>query len=318
MRTSRPKGRGRWVGGGAAVLLVLGLLGSLTGRPSPGPSDSLGQDQGASPSPSLAGVTAAPSVPQVAAAAAATAVPACTPTDQDRYVYHPDRLDVQAACRYVTGTVAAVRVEADGDRHILVALDPPYRALLTAANQGEELGDLVVEPVCVGEVTQADAVAACAADPDPLVLLPAIGERVWLEGRYVFDLDHGGWAELHPLYRWGPLAATSPPPPAASTVESTGGLSLRITALSSPVARGSDATLRAATAPGAGCTITVRYRSGPSRAAGLGPQTAGADGAIAWTWRIGSNTTPGIWPVTVACSLGGRSVSAGTSLAVVR
>ncbi|MBF6606653.1 MAG: hypothetical protein IVW53_13865 [Chloroflexi bacterium] len=133
-----------------------------------------------------------------------TANPAtCSPTDQDRYVYHPYRLAIHAACISITGTVAAVRHEVDGDVHILVALDPAYRYLLTTANQGVELGDLVVEPVCVRRVTQADAIATCASDPDPLAgLLPTVGARVWMEGRYVFDLDHGGWAELHPLYRW--------------------------------------------------------------------------------------------------------------------
>ncbi|MHB8460160.1 MAG: hypothetical protein ACYDAK_02135 [Candidatus Limnocylindrales bacterium] len=134
-----------------------------------------------------------------------TANPAtCSPTDQDRYVYHPYRLAIHAACISITGTVAAVRHEVDGDVHILVALDPAYRHLLMPANQGVELGDLVVEPVCVRRVTQADAIATCASDPDPLAgLLPTVGARVWMEGRYVFDLDHGGWAELHPLYRWG-------------------------------------------------------------------------------------------------------------------
>jgi hypothetical protein len=112
---------------------------------------------------------------------------------------------VLRACIRVTGTVAAIRKEADGDLHILLALDPAYRSLLRPANQGEELGDLVVEPVCVRSVTQADAVAICVSDPDPLPnVFPVVGEHVWMEGRYVLDLDHGGWAELHPLYRWGP------------------------------------------------------------------------------------------------------------------
>lgn len=134
-----------------------------------------------------------------------TPVPvACVPTDQDHYVYHPYRLKVAAACIRVTGIVQAVRQEADGDFHILLALDATYASLLTPANQGVELGDLVVEPICVHPVTQADAVALCAADPDRLPRpYPIVGDRVWMEGRYVFDLDHGGWAELHPLYRWG-------------------------------------------------------------------------------------------------------------------
>jgi hypothetical protein len=127
----------------------------------------------------------------------------CSPTDQLADVYHPDRLQVVARCLRVSGIVEAVRTEADGDRHVLLALDPPFRHLLRPANQGEELGDLVVEPVCVGRVTQADAIATCAADRDPIRTLPTVGMHIWMEGRYVFDLDHGGWAELHPLYRWG-------------------------------------------------------------------------------------------------------------------
>ncbi len=131
---------------------------------------------------------------------------ACTPTDQDRYVYNPSRLAVHAACIRVTGTVEAVRKEADGDFHILLAPDLAFRYLLRPANQGEELGDLVVEPVCVRSVTQTDAIAVCASDPDPLPPpYPTVGQHVWMEGRYVFDLEHGSWAELHPLYRWGAL-----------------------------------------------------------------------------------------------------------------
>lgn len=108
-----------------------------------------------------------------------------------------------AACKHVTGTVEAIRSEADGDLHILVKLDRRYRHLLRPANKGEELGDLVVEPVCVRSVSQQDAKATCRRDHDPIRNLPSVGDHIWLEGRYVFDLDHGGWAELHPLYRWG-------------------------------------------------------------------------------------------------------------------
>lgn len=129
---------------------------------------------------------------------------ACQATDQDQYVYNPNRLAVLAACIRVTGTVAAVRSEADGDVHMLIALDPAYGDLLTPANEGEELGDLVVEPVCVRAVTQNDAIATCQLDHDPLTSLPSVGMHIWLEGRYVHDLAHGGWSELHPLYRWGP------------------------------------------------------------------------------------------------------------------
>ena len=128
----------------------------------------------------------------------------CQPTDQDSYVYHPSRLTVMAPCIRVSGTIAAIRKEADGDRHILVALDPQYAYLLTPAN-ANELGDLVIEPVCVGSVTQTDAIGVCGSDHDPLDISGlTIGAHLWLEGRYVLDTSHGGWAELHPLYRYGP------------------------------------------------------------------------------------------------------------------
>jgi hypothetical protein len=46
-----------------------------------------------------------------------------------------------------------------------------------------------------------------------------------MEGRYVLDLEHGSWAELHPLYRWGTQGAspfnTAPPPPTATRVRIT-------------------------------------------------------------------------------------------------
>jgi hypothetical protein len=78
-------------------------------------------------------------------------------------------------------------------------------------------------------------------------------------------------------------------------------LPISVVSLSSPVAPFSDATLEIQTAPGATCAITVRYKSGRSRAKGLVPKTADAKGRIVWQWRVGSNTTPGQWPIDVTC-----------------
>ena len=124
-------------------------------------------------------------------------------TDQDQYVYKPSRLKVLAPCIRAEGKIAAIRTEADGDEHILLALDPAFANLVNAANSGVERGDLVVEPVCELRVSQADAIAICATDKDPLSLHGlSVGAHVWMTGRYVNDMDHGGWAELHPLYAW--------------------------------------------------------------------------------------------------------------------
>jgi hypothetical protein len=126
----------------------------------------------------------------------------CTPTTQDQYVYHPSRLEVLQSCIRVSGVVHAMRVENDGDLHLQLTLDAAYQTLLEPANRLEQ-GDLVVEPVCVALPIQPDALPTCVADAQPLASLPAIGQHVWMEGRYVLDLEHGSWAELHPLYRWG-------------------------------------------------------------------------------------------------------------------
>lgn len=94
-------------------------------------------------------------------------------------------------------------------------------------------------------------------------------------------------------------------------------LVVRLVSLTSPVRPGVDATIVVATAPNAACTITVIYKSGPSRAQGLVPEMADAQGRVAWTWRVGTRTTPGTWPINVNCSLGGRSGKLGTSFDVI-
>lgn len=352
---ARLSGRAGWIAAIAIFVALISLVGALgqgsiarnvapTGAPPPGsqvaidatpsalaqastaPSEGPSSGPTAESSSPTAGSSVAQSEPPdegvgptIAPVAVKSPPRGCVPTDQDRYVYNPSRLQVVTACLQVTGRVAAIRTEADGDLHILIALDPAYIHLLRPANQGEELGDLVVEPVCVRSASQADAVSTCAADGDPLASVPAtVGAHIWLQGRYVFDLQHGGWAELHPLYRWGAGTAPQPGPTPRPTPTPKPGsaITVRITSLTSPITRGAFATLVARTKAGASCTIVVRYKSGPSKAAGLGPKTASSSGSVSWTWKVGSRTTVGSWPVTATCSAGGRSASAGLSLVV--
>ena len=133
---------------------------------------------------------------------------ACAPTDQDKYVYDPRRLQVVQACIRVTGIVDAVEMETDGDTNFFLRLDPPYRGLLKPANTQEERGDLVVETVCASQPVQANAILICDGDPDPYAgPFPSVGAHVWMEGRYVLDLHHEGHSELHPLYRAGAVTS---------------------------------------------------------------------------------------------------------------
>jgi hypothetical protein len=117
-----------------------------------------------------------------------------------------------------------------------------------------------------------------------------------------------------------PLAAAAETPgaePAEAPGAGVGGaVPLELVRLTSPVARNSEAAVTIQTAVGARCTIQVRYRSGPSKARGLGPSTADGDGTITWSWRVGYRTSIGEWPIDVACDLGSNKAQLRASLTV--
>lgn len=116
------------------------------------------------------------------------------------HVYHSYRLHVLAACVSAMGTVELVRQEPDGDVHIRLRLDAG-QALTNAANDSGQRGDLVLEIVCVGPVTQADAQDACSSYQNAL-MVPAIGQHIAASGPWVTDADHG-WNEIHPVETLG-------------------------------------------------------------------------------------------------------------------
>lgn len=156
----------------------------------------------ASASPAATGsLVAAPSTP--AAAPAPSPAPHTTCGDPTAHVYHAYRLQLIDPCRTVSGVIVAVRSEADGDYHVLLRLDPQFSSMLRPANTTGEHGDLVLEPICQHAVTQADAMAPCDGGL-PLIPIPPIGTHVSATGAYVLDLQHGGWAELHPLFEIHP------------------------------------------------------------------------------------------------------------------
>lgn len=67
------------------------------------------------------------------------------------------------------------------------------------------------------------------------------------------------------------------------------------------VARNATAGVTVQTQPGAQCSISVIYKSGPSEARGLEPQQADGNGNATWSWTVGKNTSAGTWPVRVNC-----------------
>jgi hypothetical protein len=88
------------------------------------------------------------------------------------------------------------------------------------------------------------------------------------------------------------------------------GAQVKQLSVSSPVAHGNVATLVVSVSPRATCSIMVLYKSGPSHAHGLSPKRGGT---IAWSWIVGTRTTPGRWSIRVEC---GSAGSLATSFVV--
>ena len=113
------------------------------------------------------------------------------------HVYNPSRLKILNQCLQVTGTIEVIRLEKDGDDHILLKLDPGQENLLNEKNIAQQQSDLVLEPVCLHTVTQADAISSCNGFHSN-VIIPRIGTHVKVIGSYVLDTAHG-WNEIHPV-----------------------------------------------------------------------------------------------------------------------
>jgi hypothetical protein len=94
-------------------------------------------------------------------------------------------------------------------------------------------------------------------------------------------------------------------------------LEVKLVSLTSPVSPGNPATITVSTTPGANCLITVFYMSGPSKAQGLFPQSADTQGQVSWTWLVGSNTTPGNWPIHITCTAQDQKRTLEASLIVL-
>lgn len=246
----------------------------------------------------------------------------CRPGDPTANVYHPYRLRVIKSCMTVSGTVASLRAEADGDTHFDLALDAPYISLLAPANYSAQHGDLVVEivpadkPGCTpGQPARPASgtynYGVCTGADETT---PSIGTHVWITGPYVLDLDHGGWAEIHPAWAitlssgtptgtgtgTGTTSASPTNPPISALTTSSE--ALKIVSVTSSVLAGADASLSAITSPYATCSLSVTLPSGAeSQSQGLGSATADSSGTLQWSWQTGWRTDPGTATATVTC-----------------
>lgn len=108
--------------------------------------------------------------------------------------------------------------------------------------------------------------------------------------------------------------ASPVPTPTPSATADKHKAGVEIVSVTSPAARNGTAKLKAKVTPGATASITVHYKSGPSTAAGLDDKQADSEGNVSWSWKVGGNTTLGVWPITVSC----EGSTAKTSFEVVR
>ena len=114
-----------------------------------------------------------------------------------QHIYHSQRLRVIESCTQVSGVLETVLKEKDGDYHLRLKLDNQYLNLLNEKNISDQHGDLVLEPVCENQITQADAVSACKNFHGTIVI-PPINTHISVLGSYVLDTEHG-WMEIHPV-----------------------------------------------------------------------------------------------------------------------
>jgi hypothetical protein len=113
-----------------------------------------------------------------------------------------------------------------------------------------------------------------------------------------------------------PTPRPTPRPSPAPTRTPTPSISIKKVSLISPIGRGAYETLEIKTLAGASCSITVTYASGPSKAAGLDPTKADSSGYASWTWKVGTSTTLGTWPIDVRCVKSGASAKKRFSFTV--
>ena len=114
-------------------------------------------------------------------------------------VYLRDRLRVLDACKAVSGVVADVGIESDGDLVMELIPDSQFAAILRPGNKSnpDAHGHLIVEVPCQGPTTEAAPRASCASFAGTRIPVPTVGAHIVAAAHWVEDLNHAAWGELH-------------------------------------------------------------------------------------------------------------------------
>lgn len=122
---------------------------------------------------------------------------------------------------------------------------------------------------------------------------------------YVYYVDHNDKATAAPISKidttqqYHTITPTIPDPKAP--------VGVAVEMISSPIARGAEASATIKTYPNAICSIKVMYNKVASTEAGLVNKTADSYGVVSWNWNIAGNVAEGSWPVNVTCAHHGLS-----------
>ena len=84
-----------------------------------------------------------------------------------------------------------------------------------------------------------------------------------------------------------------------SSSNSTTTSNINLLSLTTPVSRGSNATVSIKGLPNTTYDIDVIYSSGASKASGLEDKTSDSEGNVSWTFKVSSNVKPGTYEVKI-------------------
>ena len=85
-----------------------------------------------------------------------------------------------------------------------------------------------------------------------------------------------------------------------SNSNSTSTSDINLVSMTTPVSRGSDATISIKGVPNITYDIDVMYSSGESKASGLEDKTSDSEGNVSWTFKVSSNVKPGTYEVKIS------------------
>jgi hypothetical protein len=114
-----------------------------------------------------------------------------------KHVYNPARLKVINNCITVMGVITESYAETDGDQHMLLKPDSGLENLLNKKNIKSKKGNLVIEAVCINNITEKKVGDACKGYINHITI-PSVGAHVKVSGSLVLD-THNGWNEIHPV-----------------------------------------------------------------------------------------------------------------------